>query len=44
MEASVPNLPAIRPLNKAREKLDLTPLAVHDNYVVLPIAQAAVSG
>ena len=33
-KASVPSLPAIRLLNKAREKYDLTPLAIHDNYLI----------
>lgn len=33
-KASVPSLPAIRLLNQAREKFDLTPLAIHDNYLI----------
>ena len=33
-KASVPSLPAIRLLNQAREKHDLNPLAIHDNYLI----------
>jgi deoxyribonuclease IV len=33
-KASVPSLPAIRLLNQAREKHDLYPLAIHDNYLI----------
>jgi deoxyribonuclease-4 len=33
-KASVPSLPAIRLLNAAREKHDLTPLIIHDNYLI----------
>jgi deoxyribonuclease-4 len=33
-KASVPSLPAIRLLNQAREKYDLYPLAIHDNYLI----------
>jgi len=33
-KASVPSLTAIRLLNQAREKHDLTPLAIHDNYLI----------
>ena len=33
-KASVPSLPAIRLLNRAREKHDLYPLAIHDNYLI----------
>jgi deoxyribonuclease IV len=33
-KASVPSLPAIRLLNAAREKYDLYPLAIHDNYLI----------
>ena len=33
-KASVPSVPAIHLLNKAREKFDLTPLAIHDNYLI----------
>ena len=33
-KASVPSLPAIRLLNAAREKHDLYPLAIHDNYLI----------
>jgi deoxyribonuclease-4 len=33
-KASVPSVPAIHLLNKAREKYDLTPLAIHDNYLI----------
>jgi deoxyribonuclease IV len=33
-KASVPSLPAIRLLNRAREKYDLYPLAIHDNYLI----------
>jgi len=33
-KASVPSLPAIRRLNAAREKHDLYPLVIHDNYLI----------
>jgi len=33
-KASVPSAPAIALLNKAREKYDLTPLVIHDNYLI----------
>jgi deoxyribonuclease-4 len=33
-KGSALSLPAIRLLNKAREKFDLTPLAIHDNYLI----------
>jgi len=33
-KASVPSLPAIRLLNQAREKHDLYPLVIHDNYLI----------
>ena len=33
-KASVPSLPAIKLLNKAREKHDLYPLVIHDNYLI----------
>jgi deoxyribonuclease IV len=33
-KASVPSMPAIRLLNRAREKHDLYPLAIHDNYLI----------
>ena len=33
-KASVPSAPAIRLLNRAREKYDLYPLAIHDNYLI----------
>jgi len=33
-KASVQSLPAIRLLNRAREKHDLYPLAIHDNYLI----------
>jgi deoxyribonuclease-4 len=33
-KASTPSLPAIRLLNAAREKHDLYPLAIHDNYLI----------
>jgi len=33
-KASVPSLPAIRLLNAAREKCDLYPLVIHDNYLI----------
>ena len=33
-KASAPSLPAIRLLNQAREKYDLYPLAIHDNYLI----------
>ena len=33
-KASVPSVPAIRLLKNAREKHDLTPLVVHDNYLI----------
>ena len=33
-KASVPSVPAIRLLNQAREKYDLTPLVIHDNYLI----------
>lgn len=33
-KASAPTLSAIRLLNQAREKFDLTPLAIHDNYLI----------
>jgi deoxyribonuclease-4 len=33
-KASVPSLPAIRLLNAAREKHDLYPLVIHDNYLI----------
>jgi deoxyribonuclease-4 len=42
-KASVPSLPAIRLLNNAREKFDLTPLAIHDNYLI-NLAAAADAG
>jgi deoxyribonuclease-4 len=32
--ASAPSMPAVRLLEKAREKLDLTPLVIHDNYLI----------
>jgi deoxyribonuclease IV len=33
-KASVPSVPAIKLLNDAREKFDLTPLVIHDNYLI----------
>jgi deoxyribonuclease-4 len=33
-KASVPSMPAIKLLNAAREKFDLTPLIIHDNYLI----------
>lgn len=33
-KASVPSGPGIQLLNRAREKYDLTPLAIHDNYLI----------
>lgn len=33
-KASAPSLPAIRLLNQAREKHDLYPLVIHDNYLI----------
>jgi deoxyribonuclease-4 len=33
-KASVPSVPAIKLLNTAREKFDLTPLIIHDNYLI----------
>ncbi len=33
-KASVPSVPAIKLLNAAREKHDLTPLVIHDNYLI----------
>jgi deoxyribonuclease IV len=33
-KASVPSVPAIKLLNAAREKHDLTPLIIHDNYLI----------
>jgi deoxyribonuclease IV len=33
-KASAPSVPAIRLLNRAREKYDLYPLAIHDNYLI----------
>ena len=33
-KASVPSKPAIALLNKAREKHDLYPLVIHDNYLI----------
>jgi deoxyribonuclease IV len=33
-KASVPSAPAIKLLNAAREKFDLTPLVIHDNYLI----------
>jgi deoxyribonuclease IV len=33
-KASVPSEPAIKLLNAAREKFDLTPLVIHDNYLI----------
>jgi deoxyribonuclease-4 len=33
-KASVPSGPAIKLLQRAREKHDLTPLAIHDNYLI----------
>jgi len=33
-KASVPSLPAIRLLNAAREKHELVPLVIHDNYLI----------
>ena len=33
-KASVPSVPAIRLLNQAREKHDLYPLVIHDNYLI----------
>jgi len=33
-KASVPSGPAIKLLKKAREKHDLTPLVIHDNYLI----------
>jgi deoxyribonuclease IV len=33
-KASVPSVPAIKLLNTAREKFDLTPLVIHDNYLI----------
>src|SRR5215475_12395271 len=33
-KASMPSAPAIALLNRAREKYDLTPLVIHDNYLI----------
>jgi len=33
-KASVPSVPAIKLLNAARDKHDLTPLIIHDNYLI----------
>jgi len=33
-KASVPSAPAIKLLNAARAKFDLTPLVIHDNYLI----------
>jgi deoxyribonuclease-4 len=33
-KASVPSAPAIKLLQRAREKHDLTPLVIHDNYLI----------
>ena len=33
-KASPPSAPAIAALNRAREKYDLTPLVIHDNYLI----------
>jgi deoxyribonuclease-4 len=33
-KASVPSAPAIKLLQRAREKYDLTPLVIHDNYLI----------
>jgi deoxyribonuclease-4 len=33
-KASVPTAPAIQLLQRAREKFDLTPLVIHDNYLI----------
>ena len=33
-KASIPSAPAIRLLQKAREKHNLTPLVIHDNYLI----------
>jgi deoxyribonuclease-4 len=33
-KASVPGIPAIQLLQRAREKYDLTPLVIHDNYLI----------
>jgi deoxyribonuclease-4 len=33
-KASVPSVPAIKLLNAARERFDLTPLVIHDNYLI----------
>jgi deoxyribonuclease-4 len=33
-KASVPSAPAIKLLTAAREKFDLTPLVIHDNYLI----------
>jgi deoxyribonuclease-4 len=33
-KASTPSEPAIKLLNSAREKFDLTPLVIHDNYLI----------
>jgi deoxyribonuclease-4 len=33
-KASVPSAPAIKLLQAAREKFDLTPLVIHDNYLI----------
>jgi deoxyribonuclease IV len=33
-KASTPSEPAIKLLNNAREKFDLTPLVIHDNYLI----------
>jgi deoxyribonuclease-4 len=33
-KASAPSAPAIKLLNAAREKFDLTPLVIHDNYLI----------
>ena len=42
-KASVPGAPAIQLLNRAREKHDLYPLAIHDNYLInLAAADAGV--
>src|SRR4051812_32203406 len=33
-KASVPSVPAIELLNRAREKNDLYPMVIHDNYLI----------
>jgi deoxyribonuclease-4 len=33
-KASIPSVPSIKLLNAAREKHDLTPLIIHDNYLI----------